>query len=70
MIDKDTGNFADYQPLPSTDGSYFGIKNHDAHREKYMQDEFENQFSQLKERLKAARCKAKVTKNNNLNKGT
>ncbi len=65
MIDKDTGNFADYQPLPSTDGSYFGIKNHDAHREKYMQDEFENQFSQLKERLKAARCKAKVTKNNN-----
>lgn len=65
MIDRDTGNFADYQPLPSTDGSYFGIKNHDQHREEYMQEEFEKQFALLKERLKAARCKAKVTKNNN-----
>lgn len=65
MKNTDTGNFADYQPLPSTDGSYFGIKKHDAHREQYMQEEFEKQFAQLKERLKAARCKARVTKNNN-----
>ncbi len=65
MKEIDTGYFDDYQPLPSTDGSYFGIKKHDAHREKYMQEEFEKQFTQLKERLKAARCKARVTKNNN-----
>ena len=64
-MDKTTQGsaFDDFEPIPSTDGSYFGQKKHMEANKNHLQKKFNEAFAKSKQRLKDARVKVGLVLN-------